>query len=374
MAERMIRNVIPLLKLRTLPAAPLVLAALLPGASPAFGGQEFHLYPDSPPGARFADVRWTDPPVPRIDFEEIARFEAASWPEFAAGAPSPAALEPHPRPEKLFTTATTVWTASAVAAGVLQGIGAPLQYGWVGWNVTDEGWFGRNTYTGGADKVSHFIISSGVSRLLYETYTTLGHPKDQSFTLAVATAFMSGTMVEIMDAFSVYGFSFQDLTVDALGSAAGALINRYELQDMLGLRIGLVETEIPASAIGSSVETLGRSYNDEIYAADLKLGGLIRRMNADPGFARFFLTSFVFFTKGFGYDPPLPTRYQEVGFEVGLNFPEILKAFGVSESTWWGQGLIAIFNFFRFPFTQVGVYYNLFDGKWYGPGAPWHYY
>ena len=371
----MIRNVIPLLKLRTLPAW-LGLLALLAAAPAARAGdeQEFHLYPDAPPGSRFAEIQWTEPPVPRVDLEQVARFEAASWTELSPGAPASVSLEPLPRPEKLFTTATTVWTAAAVAGGVLQGLGAPLQYGWVPWNVTDEGWFGRDTYVGGSDKVSHFIISSGVSRLLYEAYTTLGHPKDQSFTLAVATAFMSGTMVEIMDAFSVYGFSFQDLTVDALGATAGALINRYELQDLLGLRLGLVETKIPESAIGSSLPTLGRSYNDEIYAADLKLGGLVRRMNGNPGFARFFLTSFVYLTKGFGYDPPLPTRYQEIGFEVGLNFTEILRAFGVNEKTWWGQGLIAVFNFFRFPFTQVGVYYNLFDGKWYGPGAPNHYY
>jgi hypothetical protein len=99
-----------------------------------------------------------------------------------------------------------------------------------------------------------------------------------------------------MDAFSVYGFSFQDIAVDALGSAAGVLIQRNHLDDLLGLRIGLVETPIPADAIGSSAETLGRSYNDEIYAADLKLGGLVRRLNGKPGFERFFLTSFVFFT------------------------------------------------------------------------------
>ena len=372
----MIRNVIPLLKLRTLPAR-LGLVALLATASAARAAAEpaFHLYPDAPPGSRFADVEWTEPlwVAPRIDFEQVARYEAG-WAELEPGAGAPAMLQPHPRPEKLFTTATTVWTASAIAGGVLQGIGAPLQYGWVPWNVTNEGWFSRDTYVGGSDKVSHFIISSGVSRLLYETYTTLGHPKDQSFTLAVATTFMSGLMVEIMDAYSVYGFSLQDLTVDALGAAAGALIHRHHLQDLLGLRLGLVETQIPEAAIGDSLPTLGRSYNDEIYAADLQLGGLIRRMNGNPGFARFFLTSFVYFTKGFGYDPPLPTRYQEIGFEVGLNFPEILRAFGVSESTWWGQGLIAIFDFFRFPFTQVGVYYNLFDGKWYGPGAPNHYY
>jgi hypothetical protein len=357
------------------PAALFTAAVAVCGAAGARAEQEFHLYPESPPGSRFADVDWTEPPVmSAFLFESAVRLEPASWSELP-GEPAPAPLlEPQPRPEKLFTTATTVWTAAAVAGGVMQGMGAPLQYGWVGWNVRDEGFFGRDTYTGGADKVSHFIISSGVSRLLYEAYTHLGHSENQSFTLAVATSFMSGTMVELMDAFSVYGWSFGDLTADILGSTAGALINRYGLQDLLGLRIGLVETHIPESAIGDSVETLGRPYNDEIYAADLKLGGLIRRMNGNPGFSRFFLTSFVYMTKGFGYAPPLPTRYQEIGFEVGLNFTEILRAFGVSESTWWGQGLIAIFDFFRFPFTQIGVYYNLYDGKWYGPGAPWHYY
>jgi len=370
----MIRNVIPVLKSG---APSLLLAAALAAASPSAHADEFHLFPETPPGNTFANVHWADPPASRIDFEQlqVARFDDSNWTELALEreAAEAAVLEPHPQPEKLFTTATTVWTAAAIGGGVLQGIGAPLQYGWVSWNTTDEGWFSRDTYVGGSDKVSHFIISSGVSRLLYEAYTTLGHTENQSFTLAVTTAFMSGMMVEIMDAFSVYGFSFQDLTADALGSASGALINRYHLQDLLGLRLGLTETPIPASAIGSSVPTLGRSYNDEIYAADLKFGGLIRRMNGNPGFSRFFLTSFVYMTKGFGYAPALPTRYQEIGFEVGLNFPEILRCVGVSERTWWGQGLLAIFNFFRFPFTQIGVYYNLYDGKWYGPGAPRQY-
>ncbi len=352
------------------PVALLLAAAI--GAGPAVAkAEEFHLFPDSPPGSRFAEVDWTEPPVSAPDFESAALLEASTWP---ARQSTPGTWTAHPRPEKLFTKATTWWTVAIVAGGVMQGLGAPLQYGWVPYNTTDEGFFGRDTYTGGADKASHFIISSGVSRTAYEAYTHLGHSPETSFRLAVAAAFTSGLMVEVMDAFSVYGFSFQDLTADALGVTAGALINRHNLQDLLGLRIGLSETPIPASAIGDSVPTLGRSYNDEIYAADLKLGGLIRRMNGDPGFAKFFLTSFVFFTKGFGYDPPLPSRYQEIGFEVGLNFPEILRCFGVSEKTWWGTGLLAIFDFFRFPFTQIGVYYNLYDGKWYGPGAPRQYY
>jgi len=361
-----------------------LLAAALVSAAAAARADEFRLFPQpTPDPPSFTDSEWDGEATLHIaDLEHSypwggggqgVRIEIAG--ALAAVAfQEPGSTEPLAPPKKLFTTPTTLVTGGALVGGFLQGLGAPLQYGWKSFHTTNEGWFGRDTYVGGADKVSHFVISSGVSRALYETYVHQGHTVDQSFDLALATAFMAGAFVEIMDGVSVYGFSFQDLAVDALGSAAGVLIQRNHLEDLLGLRLGLATTEIPLEFVGSSVETLGHSYNDEIYAADFKPAGLVRRLGGKPGFERYFLTSFVFFTKGFGYDSPLPTRYQEIGFEVGPNFPEILRALGVKEDTWWGTGLIAIFNFFRFPFTQVGVYYNLFDHKWYGPGAPYNYY
>jgi hypothetical protein len=374
-----------LLKVRHLRAW--LLAAGLLALKSSAGANEFHLFPEtSAPPADSWKIDWNDEPAPRIaEFAQAYPWAGSALPELRAEAAlrvaatdfpestltSPTAPPPAP---KLFTTPTTLVTAAVLLGGALEALSAPLQYGWTGWNTTNEHWFGRNTYAGGADKASHFIVMSGISRTLYETYTRQGHTVDESSGLAFATTFMVGTFVEVLDGVSVYGFSFQDLTADALGAAAGIMIQRCGLQDLIGLRVGPAETEIPEPAIGSSQEFLGVSYSNEIYVADLKLGGLITRLHGNPGFARFFLTSFAFFTKGFGYVPPLPTRYQEIGFEIGLNFPEILKAFGVSDNTWWGTGLLAVFNFFRFPFTQVGVYYNLYNHKWYGPGAPYHYY
>ena len=384
MISSKIRNTAALLKARLQRAT--LLAAALSAVAAGAQADEFRLFPASPPGPRdFADFHWgSEPQLHIVDLEhsypwgggtEIhIEIPAPLETAYLQETPPPSPDAPPAAPKKLFTTPTTLVTAGALLGGFLQGLGAPLQFGWQSWSFTNEGWFGRDTYVGGADKVSHFVISSGVSRALFEAYTAQGHPVNQSFNLALATAFMAGAFVEIMDGVSVYGFSWEDLTVDALGSAAGLLIQRNHLQDLIGLRLGLATTEVPPEFVGSSVETLGHSYNDEIYAADFKPAGLVRRLGGKPGFERYFLTSFVFFTRGVGYDPPLPTRYQEIGFEVGLNFPEILRAFGVTEKTWWGTGLIAIFNFFRFPFTQVGVYYNLFDNKWYGPGAPYHYY
>jgi len=354
---------------------PALLAVSLFAAAAGVSAAEFRLFPDAPPGSRFADVRWTEPPAPVPNLELAAALERTAWPlDSAQPAALASMLQPLPPTDRLFTPATIVWSAGAVAGGAVEGLGAPLQYGWVPFHTTDEGWFSRNTYAGGSDKASHFIISSGVSRTLYEAYTYLGHSPDTSAKLAFATTFMTGTMVELLDGASVYGFSFQDLTVDALGAAAGVLIQRNHLEDMLGLKIGLADTDIPDSAVIPSVPTLGRSYSNELYSADFKFAGLVRRLHRKPGFERFFLTTFVYYTKGFGYDPPLPTRYQAIGFEVGLNFREILLAVGVTKDTWWGQGLFAIFDFFRIPFSQIGVYYNMFNNKWYGPGAPYHYY
>jgi hypothetical protein len=93
-----------------------------------------------------------------------------------------------------------------------------------------------------------------------------------------------------------------------------------------------------------------------------------RPARLDSGPARWLLTSFTYGTKGYKYSEP-GYREQQVGFEVGINFPEILKALGVKDSTWWGRSLFIFFNFIRIPYTQIGFYYDLIHGHWYGPGV-----
>jgi len=372
--------------------------ALLVGALVAAGAEakadSFRLFPETaarPRAAAAALPASLDEPSGSglVDLEASYPWNAADrdfgWRDLApdaeepAPAPSPEKapcppLTPNPPAKKLFTTTTTLWTVAALLGGVGQGIGAPIKYGTNSWKFTDEKFFQYDTYAGGADKASHFTVSSGVSRLLYDVYIHDGHTVDQSFWLAFATTLTAGIFVETGDAVTVYGWSWQDLTADFLGDLSGLLINRFCLQDTLGLRLGPADTDIPPVAIGSSQPSLGDTYTNEIYVVDLKLGGAITRLGGRPGFARYFLTSFAFYTKGFGYDPPLPSRYQSVGVELGINFPAILDDLKVPKDKWWGQGLYAFFNFFRIPYTQVGTYYNFKTKKWYGPSAPYHYY
>jgi Predicted periplasmic lipoprotein (DUF2279) len=303
----------------------------------------------------------------------VVEQDPQETPKPAEAPPAPETVSPPP-PKKLFDTTTTLWTAAALLGGVGQAIGAPIKYGTNPWHFTDEKYFQYDTYAGGADKASHFIVSSGVSRLLYDIYIQDGHTVDQSFWLAFATTLTAGIFVETGDAVTVYGFSWQDLSADFLGDLSGLLIHRFHLQDTIGLRLGPGDTDIPPEVIGSSQPSLGDTYANEIYLVDLKLGGAITRLGGSPGFSRYFLVSFAYFTKGFGYEPPLPTRYQEAGVELGINFPAILDDLKVPKEKWWGQGLYAFFNFFRIPYTQIGTYYNFKTKKWYGPSAPYHYY
>ncbi len=279
-----------------------------------------------------------------------------------------------PPPSKLFTAPVSIWTGAALLGGFIDGIQGPIKYGFGSFHFTDEGFFQSWTYSGGSDKASHFVISANVGGLLYDAYTLNRLTPDQAFWLSLATMVVSGTLVEIGDGLTPYGFSAQDLTADTLGALAGSLIHRNRLDDLVGVRLGEVPTTIPAAVTDGHEAYLGADYSHEVYTADLKFDGLFERMNARPGAARFFLFSFAYLTKGYGYVPPIPSRYQEVGLEVGLNFPEILRAVGVNETTWWGDTLLRVFRFLRIPYTQIGAYYNLANRKWYGPGAPYQYY
>jgi hypothetical protein len=282
--------------------------------------------------------------------------------------------EPIPPASKLFSTPVVLWTSLNLLVGFIDGIEGPAHYGFGSFHFTNEGYFQTWTYGGGADKASHFVISANVAGLAYDAYRLNGLSPDQSLWLALGGTVVAGTLVEIGDGLTPYGFSPQDLVADTLGASAEVVLKRTGTDDLFGFRIGKVPTTIPASVLGDRTGTLGLDYTNEIYTADLKFEGLFTRLETKPGIARFFLSSFVFMTKGYGYAPPIPERYQEIGFEVGLNFPEILKAVGVSNETWWGDALLRAFQFFRIPYTQIGAYYNLTNQKWYGPGAPYHFY
>ena len=338
------------------------------------GAEEFRLFPPILPASHFFP-----PPDEAADPPGLAGF-ARRHPgsqgdpigvgigvDLGAGEPWLLDESAPPPPPPLLSKPTLLVTGITLVGASLYGVSAGWAHGFNDYHWGDEGWFGLNSYGGGSDKASHFIVCTALSRELAWIYDRQGHTRAQSTALAFGITTLSGLIVEVADGFTPYGFGWQDLVMDVLGAGTGLFLTRNGLDDLIGFRLGKVPSGIPDGDLDDREPFLGTAYSTEVYSADLKLVGLGRRMRFNPGPARFLMTSVTYSTKGYGFIPPVPDRKRLVGFEIGLNVPEILSAVGVPETTWWGIFLYKAFNFFRIPFTSFGFRYDLNSKTWHGP-------
>jgi uncharacterized protein YfiM (DUF2279 family) len=354
-------------RLRCVPSL-VILSALSLRASAA---QEFRLFPsDVPPSHFFSDTRGgtgfritgvqgSSAPMPWI-----AGPARAASPSQGAGDDADSPRPPLPTAASTRPTSAALLTSGVLAGAAVYSFSSGWRHGFQSFHFTQEHWFGPETYAGGADKCSHFVVSASLARELWTSYERHGFSSSQSTALAFGVTALSGLFVEMGDGISVYGFSWEDLASDVLGAGTGILLTRNNWNDLVGLRVGAVPSGVRES---EGTETIGASYSKEIYSLDLKLAGLAGRVRRDPGPARFLLLSVTYNTKGFGHQPPLAYRTRDVGFEVGLNLPEILSAAGVPENTWWGSSLYRALRFFRLPYTSFGYRYDLNHRRWLGP-------
>jgi Predicted periplasmic lipoprotein (DUF2279) len=347
-----------------LAAALFLFASMLPATEsfrlfPLWVPPEYYFVPAAGGSSRPFDLDFTRPPEAGPD---ALPFDAVAW---LPRSPTtrPITFEPAvsraPNRTAMMLVTLGVFAGSAVDS---LGVGHERE----SFHFGNEGWFGTDTYAGGADKASHFVFYNGLSRGLGVAYRDMGYAKDRAITMAFATSVVAGLIVEIGDGLTVFGFAWEDLAMDTLGAGTAALITHYNLDDTIGFRFGKVSADQPPPCCRTA--GIGKDYSEEIYTADLKLAGFARRLRIRPGPARFLLFSMSYGSKGYRYSPP-EFRQRNIGLELGLNIPEILSVVGVPETKWWGQLIYGFFNFFRVPFTSIGVYFDVNHGKWSGPNA-----
>lgn len=244
--------------------------------------------------------------------------------------------------------------------------GNSLQEGYTGrFHFANEGFFGRNTYTGGADKAAHLVDYNVVARGLRNIYREIGYSEKRARWMGFATAFATGLVTEAGDGTTYFGFSYEDLVFDALGAATAIGLAESGWEDTFGFRLGSISQDpTPACCVDNS--NVGRDYSGEIYVADVKLSGLARRLKVNPGPARFLLLSATYGTNGYNHGSP-EIRQRLIGIELGVNFSEILRALGVPEKTIWGEALYFFFETIRIANTAIGFRYDLNHAQWFGP-------
>lgn len=183
--------------------------------------------------------------------------------------------------------------------------------------TVDEGWFGQDTYAGGADKFGHLYSAYVGTRLLTLGYQWAGNDHRRSVKLAVATTLGTLMAVELMDGFSrEYRFSLQDSLMNALGTGMGLLMEHNPgLDKLLAFRL------LYRPSDGASFDPVD-NYSGQTYLLVLKAGGV-------PALRRYPVLRYLELAVGYGSrgyestDPALHSRH--LYFGLALNLSRVLN-------------------------------------------------
>ena len=162
----------------------------------------------------------------------------------------------------------------ALSAGATAGIYVGL-YGWLtmAWYVRttdsgtfqthDEGWFGADTYAGGADKLGHAWGNYFLVRTVHRILRYGGWSEATSVIAASGLALSFFTMSEIKDGYKIeYGFSYGDMICNVAGNALGVL---FELTPALDRRFSYRISYLPSSDYLRELERDGPFNTPEDY-------------------------------------------------------------------------------------------------------------
>jgi hypothetical protein len=166
------------------------------------------------------------------------------------------------------------------------------QYRWGG-----DGWMGKLTYAGGADKCGHAWATMALARLGTYVLTAVGgFNRLKSSIVSALLSELAFTGVEVRDGF-FYEFSFSDLTGDSVGMLLALLFDNFpRLRELCAYRVEYFPSRSYARKIAGTSPCPGGScsrwniaedYSGQTYLAALHLGGIKAIRNKLGNAARF---------------------------------------------------------------------------------------
>ncbi len=239
------------------------------------------------------------------------------------------------------------------------------------YEIGGDGWFGKNTYAGGADKLGHawatMVLARGGTLILD------GGGWDHTRSALVSAAFADALFfaVEVKDYF-YYEFSPGDFTMDTVGAlAAIALDLSPRLDELFDFRVQY----FPSSQYISNLSpdspcvkhdptkpscsrlNIAEDYSGETYLLMLHLGGIHALRDMQYGeWSRFVDVGVGFGTRNYKPPPsdPMAVRKQELFLGVSLNAQGLFDYFldKPSKLRKVGHGLFEVFNV---PYTALPI-------------------
>lgn len=190
----------------------------------------------------------------------------------------------------------------------------------------NEGFFGYDTYAGGADKLGHawsnYVLTRGISGVLGWG----GHSKAVSLAASTGLAFGFFLLIELKDGYEPqYGFSFGDLLFNAGGNAfaVGAEL-LPELDDFVAFRLSYWPSRaFVRQANAGGAWNVAEDYSGQAFLVSYHLSSIeaLREALAWPQFADLTLGY-----RALHYEPPSATRApaQELFFGLSLNLQQVI--------------------------------------------------
>ncbi len=211
---------------------------------------------------------------------------------------------------------TTRWETAAVFAGATAlGIrtwdwGSSKRF-----RTNNEGWFGKDTGSGGADKLGHAFMSYAITNVLTDRLERQNLPVERAALSAAITTQLLMTYVEVFDGYSNdHGFAREDMVMNLLGSGlAYARAVTPDLREKLDFRMEYQQSGYKGFRPFSD-------YEGQKYLLALKLGGFDALRNTP---LRYFELQLGYDTRGFAKEAAAAgferRRESFVGVSINLN-------------------------------------------------------
>ncbi len=236
-------------------------------------------------------------------------------------------------------------------AGIGVGITVLGIYGWdwgsSDFHFTSEGFFGKDTYNGGMDKLGHAFSTYMTTEFLTARIRQAAADPAYAPFLAALLAMGFMTYVEVFDGLSYkHGFSYQDIIMNTAGAGLSILRNRFpEIAEKVDFRLQWMPSD-SVEWIDPATDYMGQKYVLAIKPAGFDI------FKETP--VRFTELHLGYYARGFK-DAPASERERNFYVGVGLNLAEIYDAVTNGDDSIPSRAIKTGFEYVQVPYTYVPV-------------------
>ncbi len=200
----------------------------------------------------------------------------------------------------------------------------------------EEEWFGRETESGGADKLGHFYAAYAIGSGLAVLYENWGYQEKDAALYGSLSSFFLLNYMEVGDAFSdEFGFSYEDLIMNTLGAFSAYL---FYLSPELSKRIDLRVEYLPSFDTADIVT----EYEKMKYLIVLKAEGFDLIKN---DFLRYAELHLGYYTRN--YEEGFSDESERIIYlGIGINLSRALRQNGHTKTA-------RFLNYYQLPYTYL---------------------